>query len=62
MERAGISWAGPLVILAGILTLTGVTYPEPMTVPSPVFDYPQDGQTLNYPSAHLFRVHPVIGA
>lgn len=62
MRRAQSFGTRLLVILVSILTLTGCTYGQPKTIPGPIFDYPQDGQTLDYPGAYMFRVHPVAGA
>ena len=61
MRRKWGSQARLLVLLFGILTLTRVPYAK-ATVPGPTFDYPQDGQTLDYPGTYLFRVHPVADA
>jgi uncharacterized protein YkwD len=35
---------------------------DPTPHPAPVFDYPSDGQVLNYTGSYLFRVQPIDGA
>jgi hypothetical protein len=61
MRYKWISRIKIFVYLFGILTLLPIPYVKAM-VSGPTFDYPQNGQTLDYPGSYQFRVNPVADA